>query len=159
MKSIAFYESLGMTIIRKRHFPEHKFSLYFLGSLSAEEVAAGGVPKDDEGRAIFLNARFEPVLELTHNHGTENEEEFSYYNGNESDRQGFGHVGFLVDDVFEACDEIGKLGHGFKKMPNDGNMKGLAFAKDPDGYLVEVIKRGGYDEAGTMPYYFEEEKV
>ena len=31
---------------------------------------------------------------------------------------------------------------------------GLAFARDPDGYWVEIIKRGGYDEAAT-PYFFE----
>jgi len=30
--------------------------------------------------------------------------------------------------------------------------RGLAFALDPDGYWVEIIKRGGYDDAGT-PYF------
>ena len=29
-----------------------------------------------------------------------------------------------------------------RSQPDDGNMKGLAFARDPDGYLVELIKRG-----------------
>jgi hypothetical protein len=31
-------------------------------------------------------------------------------------------------------------------------MKGLAFALDPDGYWIEIIKRGGYDDKAT-PYY------
>ena len=31
----------------------------------------------------------------------------------------------------------------FHKTPDGGAMKGLAFAKDPDGYLIEIIKRGG----------------
>jgi hypothetical protein len=32
-------------------------------------------------------------------------------------------------------------------------MKGLAFALDPDGYMVEIVKRGGYE--GNLPYYVE----
>ena len=34
--------------------------------------------------------------------------------------------------------------------------EGLAFARDPDGYWVEIIKRGGYDAEAT-PYFFEKE--
>lgn len=40
-----------------------------------------------------------------------------------------------------------------QKAPDAGSMKGLAFARDPDGYWVEIIKRGGYDEEAT-PYFF-----
>lgn len=29
--------------------------------------------------------------------------------------------------------------------PDGGSMKGLAFAYDPDGYSIEIIKRGGID--------------
>jgi hypothetical protein len=29
--------------------------------------------------------------------------------------------------------------------PDGGTMKGLAFAYDPDGYSIEIIKRGGID--------------
>jgi len=29
----------------------------------------------------------------------------------------------------------------FKKKPDEGRMKGLAFALDPDGYWIEIIKR------------------
>ena len=51
--------------------------------------------------------------------------------------------GFLVDDVYAACDVLEPLGFGFKKKPDEGGMKGLAFAYDPDGYWVEILKRGG----------------
>lgn len=27
----------------------------------------------------------------------------------------------------------------FVKKPNDGNMKGIAFIKDPDGYWIEIL--------------------
>jgi len=31
------------------------------------------------------------------------------------------------------------LGVDFVKRPDDGNMKGLAFIKDPDGYWIEIL--------------------
>eukprot|EP00466_Bigelowiella_natans_P020795 jgi/Bigna1/89572/estExt_fgenesh1_pg.C_510148 len=95
-----------------------------------------------------------PVLELTHNHGTENDEGFWYKNGNDDgeNKKGFGHIGFLVDDVYVKCKELEEAGYKMQKAPDGGRMKGLAFALDPDGYWVEIIKRGGYDDAGT-PYF------
>jgi lactoylglutathione lyase len=49
-------------------------------------------------------------------------------------RDGFGHIAFNVDDVYAASDRLEAAGIPFKKKPNDGRMKGLAFAYDPDGY-------------------------
>lgn len=105
-------------------------------------------PSDSDEDATLkskLMERFLPVLELTHNHGTESQEDFQHFNGNEDGRQGFGHIGFLVDDVYEACDAIREFGYGFRKEPDGGSMKGLAFAYDPDGYSIEIIKRGGIE--------------
>jgi lactoylglutathione lyase len=130
-KSLDFYRRLGLKVLNEKHMDD--FSLYFMGSAATAS--------DDKA----VNEQFYPVLELTHNHGTEKKDDFKYNNGNEENRQGFGHIGFLVDDVYKACDEIEKLGYGFKKTPDGGNMKGLAFAYDPDGYAVEIIKRGGLD--------------
>ena len=50
-----------------------------------------------------------------------------------------------MDDVYAACDSIREMGYGFMKEPDGGTMKGLAFAYDPDGYLIEIIKLGGID--------------
>ena len=50
-----------------------------------------------------------------------------------------------MDDVYAACDAIRPLGYGMRKDVDEGNMEGLAFALDPDGYSVEIIKRGGID--------------
>jgi len=119
-----------MKLLDERHFDD--FSLYFMGSSNVDEK-------------IPTKNQFQPVLELTHNHGTEKDNDFKHYNGNEEGRQGFGHVGFLVDDVYAACDAIRPMGYGFRKEPDGGSMKGLAFAFDPDGYSVEIIKRGGID--------------
>mgnify|MGYP001969553863 CR=1 FL=1 len=42
----------------------------------------------------------------THNHGTESDDSFHHTNGNEENKKGFGHIGFLVDDVYEKCKEL-----------------------------------------------------
>jgi len=140
-KSLDFYtKHLGMTLLA--HNDCGDFSLYFLGS----------VP---EGASDLPPGR--PVLELTHNHGTEDDEDFAYLSGNEDGRKGFGHIGFLVDDVYSTCAGLEAAGYAMQKAPDGGNMKGLAFARDPDGYWVEIIKRGGYDEDAT-PYFFEKKE-
>lgn len=94
----------------------------------------------EEARA-FVKTLWQPVLELTHNHGTEDSESFAVHTGN-SDPVGFGHIGFLVDDLAACCAEMEGLGVSFHKRPQDGNMQQLAFALDPDGYRVELVQRG-----------------
>ena len=84
-------------------------------------------------------------VELCIRSGTENDPDFKHFNGNEEGRNGFGHIGFLVDDVYAACDDLRELGYGFQKEPDGGTMKGLAFALDPDGYRVEIVPRGGLE--------------
>jgi len=84
---------------------------------------------------------YQPVLELTHNHGTETDPNFSYHNGN-TDPRGFGHIGFLVDDLNSACSYLDDHQVSFKKRPEEGRMRGLAFVTDPDGYWIEIIQRG-----------------
>eukprot|EP00551_Chaetoceros_affinis_P007242 CAMPEP_0203670876 /NCGR_PEP_ID=MMETSP0090-20130426/6837_1 /ASSEMBLY_ACC=CAM_ASM_001088 /TAXON_ID=426623 /ORGANISM="Chaetoceros affinis, Strain CCMP159" /LENGTH=311 /DNA_ID=CAMNT_0050535849 /DNA_START=360 /DNA_END=1295 /DNA_ORIENTATION=- len=148
-KSIPFYEALGMKLVRSKDYGD--FSNYFMISANSadhgngKDIITDENEKDDTVKKEFISTLFPPVLELTHNHGTESDEDFKHYNGNEDGRQGFGHIGFLVDDVYEACDGIREMGYGFKKEPDGGSMKGLAFALDPDGYAIEIIKRGGIE--------------
>ena len=100
-KSIEFYKKLGMKVLMQRDFSD--FSLFFLGSSNVDE-------------SVDYKHQFNPVLELTHNHGTEKDDDFKHFNGNEEGRQGFGHIGFLVDDVYAACDAIRPMGYGFRKV-------------------------------------------
>ncbi|KNC80468.1 hypothetical protein SARC_07171 [Sphaeroforma arctica JP610] len=145
-KSVEFYTKyFDMTLMDELHYPDAKFSLYFLITLLPGQTAPKpGTPEAKEFRA---KGEYGCCLELTHNHGTEDDANFSYHNGN-TDPRGFGHVGFLLDDVYAKTDEMLAAGVSFKKKPDDGNMKGLAFSIDPDGYWVEMIKRSESATAG-----------
>jgi len=111
-KSIAYYTDIfGMTLLRCKDFPDGKFTLAFLGYGDESENT---------------------VLELTHNWDTR-----SYELGN-----GYGHIAIEVMDVYEACERIRQAGGDIVREP--GPMKHgstiLAFVKDPDGYLVELLQ-------------------
>ena len=137
--SVRFYqEVLGFTLIEKLDFPEMKFSLYFLALLNEGET----VPDDLAEPARFTFSR-ETTLELTHNWGTESDPNFAGYHNGNADPRGFGHLGISVPDVDAACARFESLGVEFVKRPNDGQMKGLAFIKDPDGYWIEILSPNG----------------
>ena len=138
-----FYEAFGMTVVRQKNYGD--FSNFFLASSSNVDESVDYSSLSDDEAKTKLSMMFGPILELTHNHGTEEDGNFKHFNGNEEGKQGFGHIGFLVDDVYTACDTIREMGYGFRKEPDGGSMKGLAFAYDPDGYSIEIIKRGGIE--------------
>ncbi len=134
--SVAFYcDTFGMSLIDKFDFPEMSFSLYFMGYPTSE------IPTDRAARAKWL---FEQpaLLELTHNHGTEKESGTIYHYSNDEPR-GFGHIGISVPDVYAACHRFDDLGVKYVKRPDEGNMKGLAFIQDPDGYWIEILSSSG----------------
>ncbi|MEM7540475.1 MAG: lactoylglutathione lyase [Pseudomonadota bacterium] len=133
--SVAFYRDvLGMTLLEKYDFPEMTFSLYFMGYLEPGEL----IPEDAGDRAAWVFSR-PALVELTHNWGTESDENFAGYHDGNAEPQGFGHIGLSVPDVDGACDRFASLNVEFVKHPNDGKMKGIAFIKDPDGYWIEIL--------------------
>ncbi len=109
--SIEFYtDVLGMQLLRSKDYPEGRFTLCFLG---------------------YGDENANTVLELTHNWDTD-----SYEHGN-----AYGHIAIEVDDVYAACDVI--KAKGGKIVRDAGPMKHsttvLAFVKDPDGYMIELL--------------------
>jgi len=111
-KSINFYtEVLGMKLLRKKEYPEGKFTLAFLGY-------------DDESTST--------VIELTFNWETSN-----YQLGN-----AYGHIAIEVEEIYKACELIAAKGGEIVRPA--GPMKHgttlLAFIKDPDGYMIELIQ-------------------
>lgn len=112
-KSINFYtDILGMQLLRKRDYPEGRFTLAFLG---------------------YGDESLHTALELTHNWDTS-----EYQLGN-----AFGHIAIEVEDVYQACDAIKAKGGDIVReagpMKNSSSNTILAFARDPDGYMIELL--------------------
>lgn len=133
-KSIKFYEFLGMKLVRKYEQPEARFDLYFMGFDSIKHSS------DREG-----------LIELTHNYGTETDDDYVVSTGNDNPFLGFGHTCISVDNIQAACDRIEKAGYSFQKKLNDGSMKNIAFVTDPDGYWVEIIGQRNVDLTQHVP--------
>lgn len=135
-RTLKFYsEVLGMTLVKRLDFTQMKFSLYFLAAISPQQRANWATDDDKRIEQTFGRPA---MLELTHNWGDETNGNVSYHSGNEAPK-GFGHIGFSVPDIDQACERFEALGVAFQKKPNDGNMKGIAFIKDPDGYWIEIF--------------------
>lgn len=81
----------------------------------------------------FGTTKDDPCIELTYNHGRD-----SYTLGD-----AFGHLAFQVQDIYQECDRLRKLGVKVTREP--GPMKGstsvIAFIEDPNGYKIEFIQR------------------
>ena len=56
-------------------------------------------------------------VQLEHEHGSENDPDLVYSNGNDEPHRGFGHLAFLTADVYQASEELEKGGVSFKKKP------------------------------------------
>ncbi|MGR6861173.1 lactoylglutathione lyase [Aliivibrio salmonicida] len=111
-KSIEFYTKvMGMDLLRQNTNEEYKYTLAFLGY-------------GDESQGA--------VIELTYNWGTE-----EYDMGN-----AFGHIAIGVDDVYQTCDAIKAVGGNVTREagPVKGGSTHIAFVKDPDGYMIELIQ-------------------
>jgi len=136
--SLNFYcEILGFSLVDQRDYAD--FSLYFLTYLNDFEQ----VPADVNAKRLWL-AKRSGVLELTYNHGSENNAVI-YHNGN-SEPRGFGHICVAVPDLEQACDRFNKLNVPFQKQLDEGSMRHLAFIRDPDNYWIEIISNTIYQE-------------
>lgn len=139
--SVPFYEkNFGMKLLS--HFKLNGFTLYMLGTEQPEKVNW---------------AAREGVLELCHNHGVENDDDYKLNNGNGDKDRGFGHICFTVDNIQKV--EKNLLGNGvqFKKTLSQGRQHNIAFALDPDGYWIELVEHGKSKKEGhtdTSTYKF-----
>jgi lactoylglutathione lyase len=118
--------------------PAGKFTNYFLC------YPQSAVPdRDNQDAVVNWLWQQQGILELCHNWGTELPESGfeGYKSGNEPEHKGFGHICVFVDELQKACDRFTSSGVRFKKRPEDGQMRNIAFILDPDGYWIEVIQK------------------
>lgn len=61
-------------------------------------------------------------VQLEHEHGSENDPDLVFSNGNDEPHRGFGHLAFLTADVYQASEDLEKVGVSFKKKPGDAGV-------------------------------------
>lgn len=100
------------------------FQLFGLEERRRREVPQG------KFTLIFLGfPSDEAEVELTHNWG-----EAGYDGG-----RNFGHLAFLVDDIYATCQRLANAGVTINRPPRDGHM---AFVRSPDQISIELLQRG-----------------
>ena len=112
-RSVDFYTKLlGMKELRRRDVPDGKYTLAFVGY------------GDEESSS---------VIELTYNYGVE-----KYETGT-----AFGHLAIGVPDVAATCEAVLKGGGTVTRAagPVKFGTPLIAFIKDPDGYMIELVQR------------------
>ncbi|MEH6452701.1 MAG: lactoylglutathione lyase [Psychromonas sp.] len=112
-KSIHFYtEIFEMKLLRQSENVDYKYTLAFLGYGDESENT---------------------VLELTYNWDTS-----EYDMGN-----AYGHIAIETDDIYATCTKIKALGGEITREagPVKGGTTVIAFVKDPDGYMIELINK------------------
>lgn len=112
-RSVDFYTKLlDMKELRRRDVPDGKYTLAFVGY------------GDEDSNS---------VIELTYNYGVE-----KYELGT-----AFGHLAIGVPDVAATCEKV--RGGGGTVTREAGPVKFgttiIAFVKDPDGYMIELVQR------------------
>ncbi|MDA9855738.1 VOC family protein [Paracoccaceae bacterium] len=108
-KSIAFFRLLGLVQTRRSDYEKGRFSLVFMAPEGQEDC---------------------PV-ELTYN-----------WDGDEglpSDSRHFGHLAYLVDNIYDMCQYLKENGVVINRPPRDGHM---AFVRSPDNISVELLQKG-----------------
>jgi lactoylglutathione lyase len=74
-------------------------------------------------------------VELTYNWPAEDGSAAETYSGGRN----FGHLAYLVDDIYATCQTLMDAGVTINRPPRDGHM---AFVKTPDGISVELLQAG-----------------
>lgn len=113
-KAIDFYcNKLGMNLLRKKDYPEGKFTLAFVG---------------------YGDEADHTVIELTHNW----DQTEPYIVGD-----AWGHMALGVKDIYGLCKRLEKEGVEIKRPPGPmkHGTTVIAFIEDPDHHAIELIQR------------------
>ncbi|MEN0001270.1 MAG: lactoylglutathione lyase [Pseudomonadota bacterium] len=114
-QSLNFYvNALGLEEIRRYDNEKGRFTLIFLAA------------PEDKASALENKA---PMVELTYNWDPED------YQGGRN----FGHLAYVVDNIYDTCQKLADAGVTINRPPRDGHM---AFVRSPDGISIELLQKG-----------------
>ncbi|HOP20168.1 MAG TPA: VOC family protein [Amphiplicatus sp.] len=114
-QALDFYcDKLGLVEVNRYESDKGRFTLVFLAAPGDEAAAR-------ENKA--------PLVELTYNWDKEE------YSGGRN----FGHLAYLVDDIYALCARLKDKGVVINRPPRDGHM---AFVRSPDGISIELLQKG-----------------
>lgn len=103
---------------------------FYCEGLGLEEIRRS---ESEKGRytLIFLAAKgqHDTPVELTYNWDPE------VYTGGRN----FGHLAYEVENIYDFCAHMQKLGYTVNRPPRDGRM---AFVRSPDNISVEILQAG-----------------
>jgi len=109
-----FVNKLGMVEINKYEIEAGRFTLVFLAA------------PEDADAARENNA---PMVELTYNWDPEEM----------GGGRNFGHLAYVVDDIYATCQRLMDGGVTINRPPRDGRM---AFVRSPDNISIELLQKG-----------------
>ncbi|MBA6413867.1 VOC family protein [Parahaliea sp. F7430] len=114
-ESLDFYcNKLGLVECKRYESEAGRFTLVYLAAPEDLDQA-----KQSES----------PLLEITWNWDPE-----SYTGG-----RNFGHLAYLVKDIYASCQKLMDAGVTINRPPRDGHM---AFVRSPDGISIELLQEG-----------------
>ena len=118
--TVRFFELLGLKETRRINNDSGRFTLIFL--------AADADYRGDGQRGAA-------EVELTYNWPPEDGSAPEAYTGGRN----FGHLAYLVEDIYETCARLQAAGVTINRPPRDGHM---AFVRSPDDISIEILQEG-----------------
>jgi lactoylglutathione lyase len=116
--ALQFYcDGLGLKEVRRNDNAKGRFTLVFLCA------------PEDEALLAKSGTRGQPLVELTYNYDDEDYGEARH----------FGHLAYEVDNIYEVCAKLQKMGIVINRPPRDGTM---AFVRSPDLHSIELLQKG-----------------
>lgn len=133
-KAVPFFARLGFKTVASTDLPNERATEWYMGVTSKRGDASWARSKL---RASTVTLRYE--------WSTEANEEQIYTNGNVKPYRGFGHVGVIVDDIYELAGKMEELGYKIVRKPSPfADVGDIAFVAEPStDYWVELINRSG----------------
>ena len=119
-ESLKFWvDIMGLKEITRKENEGGRFTLVFLAA------------DEDVDRAQSEKA---PMVELTYNWPEEDGNSETYDGG-----RNFGHLAYVVDNIYATCEHIAAAGITINRPPRDGYM---AFVRSPEGISIELLQNG-----------------